>query len=239
MAGTSFFFLILVVMAKAVLSPLLTSISGSVGNITFSAQGSMQLVKAKCSNVISDSDPRRLYLEMYRAAVTAASLYSVQEVDYLIQLLTLFPKYQGSNSSFLKNVYSHIANIVFLQSLNDETPAPNYVFAPLLSDNYANAAYISAGRLYIGFHRETAYSERRMAVYVSKRYLVAKAYKARYTSYMGTLVNWLYDLDITDAYIARFGILPSPGEVVAITSTFYSPTAYHINSDVTNFVTVT
>jgi hypothetical protein len=226
-------------MAKVTYGPLLTGLSGSVGNLTFSGQGNNAVMRSKPRGQKTFTDGQKTIFNLYHAAQIAYNNISFFTFQSIRNQITLFPKYMGNARTIdeatkalycTAYVYSHLSN-TFMQTtvLFDVLPAIASI----------SSIQVSAGSIKVNFNRSFP-SGTYPCVFLSRPQAKMINDKARFTSFMkvsdfshSTWVN------VYNSYITRFGVAPSVGQSIWASVFYLNKTTWQFTDTWTGFITLT
>jgi len=226
-------------MAKVTFSPLVTSINGSIGNLTFKQGVTNTLLMTKPSGSKSYSRLRSQMLEDWRYCLAVASDANIDDISFASIFCQLFPKYQTYPSNLLKSAAYHLSRVYFNTLLTDDFLSSPGVFALEPADAYIASVYLSGGSLYCELNRSIDGEFANVVPYVSRRYSKAKPYLSAATSFMAKDSFDGQTFNITASYMDRYGLLPEVGNYICVTSTFFNYESGHILPDVTTWFEIT
>lgn len=225
-------------MAKVVLSALVTSISGSIGNLSFSRTSNGTIVFTKPYSSPKLNDARRKFLDFYRQALYVARTCSQADFDTFLMLLQLWPRYAKNVSKLESSARFHYAQLYFNCLLADLSPSLYLVYSPEPLAVNVLAVHLTGGALIVTLSREITEFFEIVLIFISERYSSPKPYLSSRTSFIGSVGEGFDSIDVTEAYISRFGVLPEIGEYVCVTSSCFNYESGHIANDQTDFYQV-
>lgn len=225
-------------MAKVSLSPLITGISGSIGNLSFSKTSNGTIVFTKPYSSPEFSSIRHTYLDLYRQALYNARNCSDGDFATVLMFLQLYPRYLKNVSQINSSAIFHYAQLCFNDLLIGGVGTVQLQYIPEPLPINVLAVHLTGGRLIITFSRELNSDTEVALIFLSTRYGSVKCYLSDKTSYINYARHLVDSCDVTDGYVKRFGILPSINEYVCATVTFFDNLSGHILPDQTAFFKV-
>jgi hypothetical protein len=226
-------------MARIQYGALLTSIKGSIGNLTFSGIGNNATARIKPANRKQRTPNQSMFLQLYREARIAWQSVSPSTKLYVKNFVTLFPKYFGNARNVDEAAMLHYCRVYIYCTLAGTTPNASVLF-----DNPPTSFEITSIQNYLGtfqvnFNRSALFNI--PVVFLSKvRKDIAVQSQSKLTSWIKpALYSHSNFLDIGNGYITRYGTIPNIGEYIWAGCILVNPNTYHITDYSIQFTQIT
>jgi len=226
-------------MARIQYGALLTSIKGSIGNMTFSGVGNNATARTKPANRKQRTANQSMFLQLYREARVFYQSYDASGKLYLKNFVTLFPKYYGNARNPDEAAMLHFCRVYIYIKLVPDDIVVGVEFANIPAIYSITSIVKGTGTLHVNFSRDFGLNYYPF-VFISKVRDTEIQAQSRLTSWMrpNSYSHSTY-VDIYASYIERYGIAPVAGEKVWAGVILVGASNWHISDYSLSLITIT